>query len=58
MRKCVYSYEWMNDWENFSETLLPKKDDFYSHINMEDITDADYRHAKRVCIDLEIKRLG
>ena len=23
-----------------------KKDDFYSHLNMEDITDADYVHAQ------------
>ena len=25
---------------------------------MEDITDADYVHAKRVCKDFEIKNLG
>ena len=25
---------------------------------MEDITDADYAHAKRVCKDFEIKQLG
>ena len=25
---------------------------------MEDITDADYMHAKRVCKDFEIKNLG
>ena len=25
---------------------------------MEDITDADYMHAKRVCKDFEIKKLG
>ena len=25
---------------------------------MEDITDADYAHAKRVCKNLEIKHLG
>ena len=33
------------------------KFDFYSHLNMEDITDADYAHAKRVCKDFEIKKL-
>ena len=32
--------------------------DFYSHLNMEDITDADYMHAKKVCKDFEIKDLG
>ena len=25
---------------------------------MEDVTDADYAHAKRVCKDFEIKNLG
>ena len=25
----------MDDWETFNETLLPEKEDFYSHINME-----------------------
>ena len=31
---------------------------FYSHLNLENITDADYMHAKRVCKDFEIKHLG
>ena len=58
LQKGVYPYEYMDDWEKFNETLLPKKEDFYSHLNMEDITDADYAHAKRVCKDFEIKNLG
>ena len=37
---------------------LPKKEDFYSHLNMGDITDADYAHTKRVCKDVEINNLG
>ena len=48
----------MDDWEKFNETSLPEKEGFYSHLNMEDITDADYAHAKRVCKDFEIKNLG
>ena len=48
----------MSDWEKFNGTSLPEKEDFYSHLNMEDITDADYVHAKRVCKDIEIKNLG
>ena len=35
----------MDDWEKFNETSSPEKD-FYSHLNMEDITHADYTHAK------------
>ena len=58
MQKGVYSYEYMSDWKSFNETSLHEKEDFYSHLNMEDITDADYAHAKRVCKDFEIKNLG
>ena len=47
----------MGDLEKFNETLLPETEDFYSQLNMEGITDADYAHAKRVCKDFEIKNL-
>ena len=58
LQKGVYPYEYMDDWEKFNETSLPEKEDFYSHLNMEDITDVDYALAKRVCKDFEIKDLG
>ena len=48
----------MDDWEKFNEISLPEQQDFYSHLNMEDITDADYMHKKRICKDFEIKNLG
>ena len=34
---------------------LSEKEDFYSHLNLRDITDADYVHANRVCKDFKIK---
>ena len=48
----------MDDWEKSKETSLPKKEDFYNKVNMEDTTVSDYNHAKRVCKDFEIKVLG
>ena len=48
----------MDDWEKFSEISLPEKEESYSHLNMEDITDADYVHAKRVCNNFRIENLG
>ena len=48
----------MDDREKFNETMLPEKEDFYSHLNMEDITDADYAHTKGVCKYFKIKNLG
>ena len=48
----------MDDWEEFNETTLTEKEEFYSNLNMEDITDADYMHPKRVCKDFEIKNFA
>ena len=45
----------MDDWEKFIETSLPEKEDFYSHLNVEVITNADYTHTERVCKDFEKK---
>ena len=58
MQEGVYRYVNMYDWEKFNETSLREKEDFSSHLNMNDITDADYVHEKRVCKDFEIKNLG
>ena len=46
LRKGVYPYEYINDWEKINET--PEKEDFYKHLNIEDITDVYYAHPKRV----------
>ena len=48
----------MDNWERFNETLLPDKESFYSNLNMEDITDVDHSHAKRVFKSLNNKNLG
>ena len=48
----------MDEWEKFNETSLLEKEQFYNNLNMEDITDADYMHAKRFCKDFEIKNSG
>ena len=33
----------MDSWERFDEKALPDKKDFYSCLNMENVTDIDYR---------------
>ena len=47
----------MGDWEKLNETSSSEKKDFYRHLNIEDITDADYMHPKRVFKNFEIKQL-
>ena len=58
LRKGVYPYEYVDNWERFSEISLPSKEDFYSNLNMEDINDIDYRHANNVFKRFELENLG
>ena len=55
LRKGVYPYEYMDSWEKFNETALPPKKDFYSNLNLENISDEDYTHAQKICDVFEIK---
>ena len=47
-RKGVYPYDYVSSLEKLSETQLPPKEEFYSHLNDEEITDEDYQHAIKV----------
>ena len=47
-RKGVYPYDYVSSLEKLSETKLPPKEEFYSHLNDEEITDEDYQHAIKV----------
>ena len=53
--KGVYHCQYTDDWEKLNETSFPETETFYSHLNVENITDADYTHEKGVCKDFEIK---
>ena len=55
LHRVVYLYEYGDHWEKPKETS--EKQDSYNHLNMEDITDADYKHSKRVFENFEIKPL-
>ena len=37
----------MDDWRKLNETSLTGKEDLCSHLNMENITNAGYMHAKK-----------
>ena len=47
-RKGVYPYDYVSSLDKLSETCLPPKEEFYSKLNDEDITDEDYQHAINV----------
>ena len=47
LQKAVYPDQYSG--EEFNQASLPEKEGFYNHLNMEDITDADYTHAEKIC---------
>ena len=48
----------MDSWGKFEETILPPKKDFYNKLNLADISDYDYEHAKKVWDIFEIENMG
>ena len=51
LRKGVFPYDWFDDYTKCSkldEKTLPRKGEFYSELNLEGISDEDYRHAQNV----------
>ena len=58
LRKVVYLYEYMDEWDKFNEKKLPCKESFYSNLTMEDISDTDYKHANNVFEKFNLNNLG
>ena len=47
VRKGVYPYDYMDSFDKFNKKL-PMKEEFYSILNNEHISDEDYEHAQDV----------
>ena len=58
LRKGVYPYEYMDNWERFDETSLPSKESFYSNLNMENIENIDHRHGNNIFKIFNLKNIG
>ena len=57
-QKGVHPYDFMDSFEKFNQTKLPNKDQFYSILNDQHITDDEYDHANKVWNTFMIKRMG
>ncbi|XP_068704482.1 uncharacterized protein [Montipora foliosa] len=56
-KKGVYPYDFMDSFEKFNEKL-PPKEEFYSVLNDEHISDEDYTHAQNVWNTFSLKNMG
>ena len=56
-RKGVYPYDYMDSFDKFNEKL-PTKEDFYSILNDDHISNKDYKHAKNVWREFQLSKMG
>ena len=56
-KKGVYPYDFMDSFEKFNKKL-PPKEEFYSILNDEHVTDKDYQHAQTVWNTFNLKNMG
>ena len=56
-QKGVYPYDFMDSFDKFNEKLA-SKEDFYSILNDENITDDQYKHAQNVWNTFNLKNMG
>ena len=54
-QKGVYPYDFMDSLAKFNKTELPTKEDFYSILNNEHITDKQYEHSQNVWNTFKLK---
>ena len=57
-RKGTYPYDYMDCFKKFDQTELPTKEQFYSILNDQHITDEEYDDARKVWKTFNIKTMG
>ena len=58
IKKGIYPYEYMTDWDKFKEMKLPLREAFYCKLNMSGVKDEDYEHGYKVWKEFGLKDLG
>ena len=56
-QKGVYPYDYMDSFDKFDEKL-PTKENFYSILNNQHISDDEYKHAQTVWSTFSLKNMG
>lgn len=58
LRKNVYCYDYIENYDRFEETNLPPKEAFYNRLKKERISDEDYAYVDEVWHKFQIMNLG
>lgn len=56
--KGVYPYDYMDSFGKFSDQQLPPKEEFFSILTDEGISDAQYQHARKVWNTFNMRTMG
>ena len=57
-RKGVYPNDYMDSFSKFNDTELPQREDFYSLLTDNNISEDDYSHAKNVWNTFNLQNMG
>ena len=57
-QKGVYPYDFMDSFQKFGDQQLPPKEEFYSILTDEGISDEQYQHAQKVWNTFNIRTMG
>ena len=57
-QKGIYPYDYMDSFEKFEQTKLPTKEQFYSILINENITDKNYQHTQNVWNTFKLQSMG
>ena len=56
-QKDIYCYEYMDSRDKFEKKKMPLREQFYSHLKEESVSEDDYAHAQKVWNEFNIQSL-
>ena len=57
-QKGMYPYDYIGCFEKFDQTELPTKEQFYTILNEQHVTNGEYDHARKVWKTFDIETMG
>ena len=57
-QKGVYPYDYIESFQKFNHKQLPPKEEFYSILTDEGISDVQYQHGQNVCNTFNMRTMG